>query len=159
MASELQVNTITEATSGSGITFAKDIIPATALSHRNIIINGGMNVYQRGSLSITQSNNGGYALDRFQFTQSGSIGQWEGTMTQDTTMSDADIATTGQRNALKILTTTVENSISADEESSYFDIYMNGLEPERYYTILIKVVSNNSVKIFDENMNFKVING
>lgn len=49
--------------------------------------------------------------------------------------------------------------ISADEESSYFDIYMNGLEPERYYTILIKVVSNNSVKIFDENMNFKVING
>ena len=117
MASELQVNTITEATSGSGITFAKDVIPATPLSHRNIIINGGMNVYQRGSLSITQSNNGGYALDRFQFTQSGSIGQWEGTMTQDTTMSDADIATTGQRNALKILTTTVENSISADEES------------------------------------------
>jgi hypothetical protein len=49
--------------------------------------------------------------------------------------------------------------ISADEISSYFDIYMNGLEPERYYTILIKVKSNNSTKIFDENMNFKVING
>ena len=49
--------------------------------------------------------------------------------------------------------------ISADGESSYFDVYMNGLEPERYYTILIKVKHANSTKIFDENMNFKVING
>ena len=48
MASELQVNTITEATSGSGITFAKDIIPATPLSHRNMVINGAMLVHQRG---------------------------------------------------------------------------------------------------------------
>ena len=50
MASELQVNTITEATSGSGITFAKDIITPSALSHRNVIINGAMQVAQRLSL-------------------------------------------------------------------------------------------------------------
>ena len=62
MASELQVNTITEATSGSGITFAKDVIPATPLSHRNIIINGAMQVYQRGASSSTSQ---GYAADRF----------------------------------------------------------------------------------------------
>ena len=49
MASELQVNTITEATSGSGITFAKDVIPATPLSHRNIIINGDFRVNQAGN--------------------------------------------------------------------------------------------------------------
>ena len=116
MASELKVNTITEATAGSGITFAKDIIPATPLSHRNMIINGGMNVYQRGSLSITQSNNGGFALDRFRFLQNDAMGQWVGTMSQDA-LSDADIATTGQRNALKVLTTTVENAIGADENS------------------------------------------
>ena len=116
MASELQVNTITEATSGSGITFAKDIIPATPLSHRNMIINGAMQVYQRGSLSITQSNNGGFALDRFKFSQGAAVGQWQGTMTQDA-LSDADIVTTGQRNALKVLTTTVENAIGADEDS------------------------------------------
>ena len=116
MASELQVNTITEATSGSGITFAKDVIPATPLSHRNMIINGAMQVYQRGSLSITQTNNGGFALDRFKFSQGAAVGQWQGTMTQDA-LSDADIVTTGQRNALKVLTTTVENAISADEDS------------------------------------------
>ena len=27
--------------------------------------------------------------------------------------------------------------ISSDSTSNYFDIYMNGLEPERYYKILI----------------------
>ena len=116
MPSELQVNTITEATSGSGITFAKDIIAPSALSHRNMIINGGMQVYQRGSLSITQSNNGGFALDRFRFYQDGTVGQWQGTMSQYG-MTDPEIVTTGHTMALKVITTTVENAIGADEES------------------------------------------
>ena len=55
MASELKVNTITEATAGSGITFAKDIIPATPLSHRNMVINGAMQVWQRAT-DITSSD-------------------------------------------------------------------------------------------------------
>ena len=49
--------------------------------------------------------------------------------------------------------------ISADETSSYFDIYMAGLEPERYYTILIKSTVGGTVKVFDEDIMFKVING
>ena len=49
--------------------------------------------------------------------------------------------------------------ISADANSSYFDVYMNGLEPERYYTILIKTELDNTTKVFDENITFKVING
>lgn len=48
--------------------------------------------------------------------------------------------------------------ISADETSSYFDIYMSGLEPERYYTILIKTVIDGTTKIFDEDIRFKVSN-
>ena len=49
--------------------------------------------------------------------------------------------------------------LSADEQSSYFDLYMNGLQPERYYTILIKTTINGSTLIFDNNYSFKIING
>ena len=49
--------------------------------------------------------------------------------------------------------------ISADYSSSYFDVYMNGLEPERYYTILIKTVLDGTTKVFDEDIMFKVVNG
>ena len=49
--------------------------------------------------------------------------------------------------------------ISADDNSSYFDIYMNDLEPERYYTILIKTELDSTTKVFDEDIIFKVING
>ena len=49
--------------------------------------------------------------------------------------------------------------ISSDSTSSYFDIYMNGLEPERYYTILIKTVLDGTTQVFDEDIMFKVING
>ena len=49
--------------------------------------------------------------------------------------------------------------ISADEISSYFDVEMAGLEPERYYTILIKSTVGGTVKVFDEDIMFKVING
>ncbi len=49
--------------------------------------------------------------------------------------------------------------ISADTSSSYFDIYMNGLEPERYYKILIQVDSEGSNTIYDDNYYFKVVNG
>ena len=49
--------------------------------------------------------------------------------------------------------------ISADESNSYFTVYMNGLEPERYYQILLKVVLNGETTILDNNYYFKIING
>ena len=49
--------------------------------------------------------------------------------------------------------------ISADASSSYFDIYMGGLEPERYYTILLKTTIGGTTKVFDEDIMFKVTNG
>ena len=49
--------------------------------------------------------------------------------------------------------------ISADDTSSYFDLYCNGLEPERYYTILVKTSISGEVKVFDENIMFKVAKG
>ncbi len=49
--------------------------------------------------------------------------------------------------------------LSADATSSYFDVYMNGLQPERYYKILIQVDSEGSTTVYDDNYYFKVVNG
>ena len=49
--------------------------------------------------------------------------------------------------------------ISSDANGNYFTVYMSGLEPERYYKILIKTIINGSTLIFDDSYYFKVING
>ena len=49
--------------------------------------------------------------------------------------------------------------LSSDGDGNYFDVYMNGLEPERYYKILIQTTINNSTLVLDDNYYFKVING
>ncbi len=46
--------------------------------------------------------------------------------------------------------------ISADTQGNYFDMYMYGLEPERYYKILIKTIISGSTLIFDDQYFFKV---
>jgi len=49
--------------------------------------------------------------------------------------------------------------LSADATSSYFDLYMNFLQPERYYAILIQSTINGSTVVFNDQYYFKVING
>jgi hypothetical protein len=47
--------------------------------------------------------------------------------------------------------------ISADGTGNYFDVYMNGLEPERYYQLLIKtVLANKEILVLNQNFYFKV---
>ena len=53
---------------------------------------------------------------------------------------------------------TTYTKISCDHSSSYFDVYMNGLQPERYYKLLFKTeLSNGETVISDNNYYFKVI--
>jgi len=48
--------------------------------------------------------------------------------------------------------------ISCDSNGNYFDVYMNGLEPERYYKLLFKtILSDGETIISDNNYYFKVI--
>ena len=48
--------------------------------------------------------------------------------------------------------------ISADNNSNYFTVYMDGLEPERYYQIAIKtVVEDETLVIEDQTNYFKVV--
>lgn len=49
--------------------------------------------------------------------------------------------------------------LNADVSGSYFDINMNGLQTERYYTVLIKTTINGSTMVYNDNYSFKIING
>ena len=53
---------------------------------------------------------------------------------------------------------TTYTKISCDTSGSYFDVYMNGLQPERYYKLLFKtVLATGGTVISDNNYYFKVI--
>lgn len=47
--------------------------------------------------------------------------------------------------------------ISADDTSSYFDVYMDSLQPERFYRLLIKTNIDGSTVVLDDNNTFKVV--
>lgn len=47
--------------------------------------------------------------------------------------------------------------ISCDSKGSFFDIYMNGLQPERYYRILVKTELDGSTVVLDNRNIFKVV--
>lgn len=49
--------------------------------------------------------------------------------------------------------------ISCDASGSYFKVYMNGLQPERYYKILIQTTVNGNTIVIDDENYFKVTNG
>jgi len=76
----------------------------TALSNRNLIINGAMQVAQRG----TSTTSLGYLVDRFQ-TQGSNLDELVVTASQSTT------APSGFSNSLKINIDTAESAIASDE--------------------------------------------
>ena len=52
---------------------------------------------------------------------------------------------------------TTYTKLSADSTGNYFDLYMNGLQPERYYQVLIKSIISGSTIVHEDNNYFKVI--
>ena len=48
--------------------------------------------------------------------------------------------------------------LSSDAKGNYFDVYMKGLEPERYYKVCVKTHINGSTLVLDDNYYFKVVN-
>ena len=49
--------------------------------------------------------------------------------------------------------------ISTDATSSFFNLHMNGFEPEIYYEIILKTEIGKEVSILEDNYYFKIING
>ena len=76
--------------------------------NRNVIINGAMNVAQRGTSSTGIGASSGYfACDRWKITTGNTAGRL--TMTQDSS------APSGFANSTKLACTTADTSIAADE--------------------------------------------
>jgi len=77
--------------------------------NRNVIINGAMNVAQRGTSSTGLGASSGYfTLDRFKMVCNNTAGRF--TMTQDSSAPD------GFANSLKLDCTTADTSIASNEE-------------------------------------------
>ena len=47
--------------------------------------------------------------------------------------------------------------LSADSEGMYFDLYMEGLQPERYYKLMFRSDNSDGIQIFDEDYIFKIV--
>jgi len=115
--SELKVNTISNAAgtnaisidSSGNVTLAAGFVPQTAMGRRNLIINGAMQVAQRGT-SFTGLGNadGQYLLDRFRFNENGDP-TYEFTATQDSNAPD------GFANSLKLDITTADTALGTND--------------------------------------------
>jgi len=82
----------------------------TALSHRNFVINGAMQIKQRATSSSGISGSGYYVHDRHRI----SVGNTDGRFT----MSDSGITPDDFGNSLKLECTTADTSIAANEDFS-----------------------------------------
>ena len=60
-----EINNVTSITASGNLTIVGDLIPATPLSHRNKIINGNFDVWQRGSTHSNGSATYHYSADRW----------------------------------------------------------------------------------------------
>ena len=52
---------------------------------------------------------------------------------------------------------TSATKLSADTTSSYFMLYMAGLEPDRYYKVQVKSTIDGGTYIYDDDFYFKVL--
>jgi len=77
-----------------------------AQGNKNLIINGAMNVAQRGTTSSITSGTGNFGPDRFRF-QINDLGTWE--LSQSTTVPSGQ----GFSNSLKLNCTTADTSVAA----------------------------------------------
>ena len=90
---------------------------ANNANFRNLIVNGDFQIWQRGTSAATVTGTasyGTYLADRFAVWEN-----TDGTITQEQeALSNADVTTTGMRNALLVKCTGTDSSIGADQFSA-----------------------------------------
>ena len=99
------------ATASGNLTVTGDIVPSTPFSHRNMVINGGMQVWQRGT-ALADAGNGTFKADRWKNGHdiSGTI------QNASETLSNADFNTTGHKTALVVSCSGTDTSVAAGHQ-------------------------------------------
>ena len=106
----------------------------TALSNRNLVINGAMQVAQRGTSATAAGSSGVYLIDRFKGFASGG-GAY--TMEQSTTVPNNTF-----KNSAKLVVTTADSSIASSDYYSFnYNIEGQDIVPTGYGTSDAKSLS------------------
>jgi hypothetical protein len=132
-------------TIAGNLTVSGDIVPSTPLSHRNIIINGAMNVAQRGA----SSTSGGYqTVDHFK-SGGGTVGTTQSQ--ENLTSSDTGPWEAGFRKAYKAVVTSTTSATGAyysmDYRAEAQDIANSGWDytnASSYITLSFWALSNDA---------------
>ena len=146
--------------SSSGVvTLSSDFVPATPLSHRNVIINGDMRVAQRATSATGKTTSGIYAVDRMAIGME-NIGTY--TLAQET-LTSGGAYNAGFKKAFRIDCTTADAS-PASGDSLFFQyklegqdlgVFRKGTSQARQFTLQFWVKSNKTgtgqVCLFDNN--------
>jgi hypothetical protein len=134
-------------------------------------------VYNHGTLSIVNSSNTVVNISNNPYEIKSTTGKYVFRVTARDTYPQRVFTTSSLYTTNKALTSssfwsiqdvktediivdfdTVYTKISCDPQGSFFNFYMNGLEPERYYKILIKVVLDSGESfVVDNDMIFKIV--
>ena len=136
---KFQLNGVQKADlSSAGLTVVGDIIPSSPMSHRNMIINGDMQVWQRATAATTVVSSSYQTVDRWSYVDSGA-GVWT---TERHNMALAELNTTGHRTALKIVVTSADTSV-ASGDYQYIRTKIEGLDMQslQYGTANAKTVT------------------
>jgi len=118
MATQAELDTVSTVASAAlpkaGGTMTGDLVPSTPLSHRNMVINGAMQVWQRATATTTADSNwSGSTADRWKI-----IDATDGSMTTERhAMSLAEVNTTGHAYALQMDCTGTDGTIASGQTS------------------------------------------
>ena len=127
-----------DVTTSGNLTVTGDFVPSTPLSNRNLIINGGMQVWQRATATTTAAGNAYKTVDRWKFD-----GTTDGVLTSEKhDMSLAEIDATGHGSALQLDVTTADASLAAGQYA-YFRQYIEAqnLQHLQYGTANAKTIT------------------
>ena len=141
LATQAELNAVSTVASAAlpkaGGTMTGDLVPATPMSNRNMIINGGMQVWQR-STSAVASGTDYHTVDRFRFALNGAMAY----TSERHAMTLAELNTTGHGYAIKCLCTTADTSVASDDYAYIQqDIEAQNLQHLQYGTASAKTIT------------------